>query len=938
MYNETTPTVSGTDGTNVEIYTDYTTLAEYNLTNPTTFSAISKTGNTITATANGTDNISGDSWNTDTIGTKSTTTTTGLNTQSTNSAGSKRTTTNNVDFKKGAFYHKNGNTMSIATSGTETYEDHCAPVLIATYTGQELHAEPGANPSTTQKEYDSHNFIEFVYSEEVSIPQPSGTGNISSSDVNIQSSNTLGNNTSPTGLSIAGLAEFTGGSLSTGSTDTSNQSVNALYRNFSLTAGGTEADQTHRVRLSIAGYVDGTTSLNGKTHHNWIGYINNANTPSGTVTPLSGVTDVSAKKNPIDKTITTTVNSAISNLYSPWDVSPPVFAKFATTQESWNQPSTQKEIISYSGNQFVETIDIHFFDNTPNYSSSENRWKSGGDFRTDGWYQNGTTFIPGSFIDTYGGSRFNTGANQTSGGIRSTSLIKVNEVLKIFYKNTSTEIPTDGFSQKVSNEIILGTSSSYGSETKRPGGLDTPYISLKLLNQDVSMKSDFEITYDENIDNPITDLAGNRMRTVNKKEAHSIFFPYLIFSLAPIGNDELFVLFSTKMDTDNLSEIPKNLKLSFTGTDPLQIDTTEPAKVLVDTDRATGFVVKLTRDVTYADIVKPSEGTGIETVLSPLSISGEAIKMTGSSLYARTTAFPLSTFAINAITPLYAYDNRPMNDGSGYFGTSPFDSEIPYVARLFDGSGSTGNTVLANEDIQLEYSVIPDGETTAIADELTLYIGINPSANSISNEYNDITGEDSRVWLPEIVKIISNHANENNVETISKINNHSAPLDILVNSSYNWNAGDQFQFLFSIDGKTIDHDNDALTPPIPLFALNLKDPKNLASIDLWSLDIADIATQAGGVTILNNVINTNVNEKTRLEVDVKKAGNLTIQVMTIDGNIVKTLHRGRTSEGLHYYHWDGKNGAGDAVARGMYFIRVVGPGIDETRKVMAVKD
>ena len=40
---------------------------------------------------------------------------------------------------------------------------------------------------------------------------------------------------------------------------------------------------------------------------------------------------------------------------------------------------------------------------------------------------------------------------------------------------------------------------------------------------------------------------------------------------------------------------------------------------------------------------------------------------------------------------------------------------------------------------------------------------------------------------------------------------------------------------------------------------------------------------------------------------------------------------------MHYYHWNGTNNSGNAVARGIYFIRVVGPGIDETRKVMVVK-
>jgi flagellar hook assembly protein FlgD len=59
--------------------------------------------------------------------------------------------------------------------------------------------------------------------------------------------------------------------------------------------------------------------------------------------------------------------------------------------------------------------------------------------------------------------------------------------------------------------------------------------------------------------------------------------------------------------------------------------------------------------------------------------------------------------------------------------------------------------------------------------------------------------------------------------------------------------------------------------------------------------------------------------------------------MTLDGNVVRRLAKGRASAGTHYYKWNGSNNAGAPVARGIYFVRVSGKGIDETRKVMVVK-
>ena len=46
---------------------------------------------------------------------------------------------------------------------------------------------------------------------------------------------------------------------------------------------------------------------------------------------------------------------------------------------------------------------------------------------------------------------------------------------------------------------------------------------------------------------------------------------------------------------------------------------------------------------------------------------------------------------------------------------------------------------------------------------------------------------------------------------------------------------------------------------------------------------------------------------------------------------------GNRAAGDYTASWDGKNRGGRAVSRGMYFIRVVGPEIDEIRKVMIVK-
>jgi hypothetical protein len=106
----------------------------------------------------------------------------------------------------------------------------------------------------------------------------------------------------------------------------------------------------------------------------------------------------------------------------------------------------------------------------------------------------------------------------------------------------------------------------------------------------------------------------------------------------------------------------------------------------------------------------------------------------------------------------------------------------------------------------------------------------------------------------------------------------------------------------------------------------------------FGFSIRELLTQRSGVTILNNVIDPTKGERTRLNYILSDAGQVTVTVFTLDGDVVQVLQRGRQNPGDYTVNWDGRNRAGNAVARGIYFIRIVAPGIDEIRKVMVVKD
>ena len=132
--------------------------------------------------------------------------------------------------------------------------------------------------------------------------------------------------------------------------------------------------------------------------------------------------------------------------------------------------------------------------------------------------------------------------------------------------------------------------------------------------------------------------------------------------------------------------------------------------------------------------------------------------------------------------------------------------------------------------------------------------------------------------------------------------------------------------------------------PPDLFAARLNIPLGAEIPEDWyqrvrpfSYGIRNVTLQRGGATILNNVINPNNGERTYIRYHLMKSGRVTVQVFTLDGTLVKILRRESRSAGEWVDSWDGTNNGGRVVARGMYFIRVVGPDIDEIRKVMVVK-
>ncbi|MGP1521686.1 MAG: FlgD immunoglobulin-like domain containing protein [Treponema sp.] len=881
-------------------------------------------------------------------------------------------------------------------------EDRCPPVLAAVYIGQEPHTV------SSQPKYDAHNFIEFRYSEPVFIDGISDNPAIAVDEKYIRATDTLGNIATDSAKNITevkGIASFSNGKLDTGKHGGTSGSVHAVYRTSAMrvTTLPVTDKRECRVRISVAGWVDGSVTVGGTSVHNWIGYINEALAPSGSAVPVY----TQPSPNPLNTANVRTREPSASDplkewekldaqfkpkIYASsavglsevgsWDTSPPVFAKASDDSAKWlDLANTSKEITAYSASsQFADKIEFHFFDNTPNYASTALWWQTAGALISNpGW----NVVSPPDRYDSYGGSRF-TGSNRTMGGIRACTLPAPGEVKDVFIfdaEKPEFNASLQKFSgadaaypltlvQKAENEAIFGSLPSGFSEQ------DSLYLQLRISPPSAPLKFPvteiFTVGY-RGIDTAlngghITDLAGNLMKSCADAKSIDASPPNIALTAAPVGLKQIYVLFTSQIDTrpETLAKIPGNLELiDRPAGSTIQIDSAVPARVRTDTKNGTGIIVSLTESVTY-------------NLLTTAKLRVKKDTDNLIHIYPKIGVYPtfeghkhvISDFAVNIIRPLFAYDERKLDDGTSGFVTAGIYGGTSQAVRLFDGSGTPGNTVLEKEDITVHLAVenVLPGDTSAPTN-LELYMENNPNPASVSVNLNKATNLGSRIWLPAITGLPSgavsglsvlspeeNPCSSNEVIPLSptvpngfkyefKLFNN--PLTVPVPSKFlNYPDGSRAEFLFALKNGSnyilIDHDCDdggsSPTPKIPLYALRLKDPNDPASIDLWSFDISAIKKQAGGVSILNNVINVETGEKCTIAVTAEKAGSLSVMVMTLDGDVVKVLYSGHAEKGEHLYRWNGTNKNGEAVARGMYFIRVLGPGIDETRKVMAIKE
>lgn len=697
------------------------------------------------------------------------------------------------------------------TSGSETYVlDHTGPVLVQVRTGQETHD----TSLTAQKAYDSHNFIEFIYSESVNFGNTSdandtdklntadwipayeaGTSATPNTPQNIKVSSSLGYLSENGSLTFAGLNQtIEKGKIKTASTGTSTQDVNAFYR-----------QSTHSIKYSLAGYADNVETngtINGD-YINWAGYIDSETSlPNGTVTfnstPENLVTDCATDSdgttplynhqimNKPDLEVNN--NEEAGTNYGVWDLQPPVFVKAHKKGEDNDQD--YYEAIGNGDGSTLNRIEIHISDNP---SSLTNEISKNGIWLTRyGWASSiePSTALSPAADKLIGGARPYGTSDTTSGGLRYCTILNQENAFK--YSDKITLSPNKEFVSITSGASASYFVSSTDNRNEIPTEKDNTYINLELSDTNLPYETSFTISYNDS-NSYITDLAGNRLRNPDAGIMNTVDRtpPDFKITFAPIGSNKLLLIFVKKL-TNNIQYYQKNSEgiyeekhiTDFEQTIPycfeigkitdnsfdsketdLQIDTSEPATKIdsCSNDYYTAIELTLTRPVTLEDVkncyirLKEVDNDHIRSKDILTNLEGSYVSFIQDDIgnYMQMyQAHALSDFASGIIDPLYAYnDDLEYNEENI---SENLYSSGSWAIHDWNEEQKNYGTLIAQKPVTVIANIDENNLTSDTAGlpefSLRMYFSTpSPDADSQSEKFNsDIPENKLRLWMPTI--------------------------------------------------------------------------------------------------------------------------------------------------------------------------------------------
>jgi len=391
--------------------------------------------------------------------------------------------------------------------------------------------------------------------------------------------------------------------------------------------------------------------------------------------------------------------------------------------------------------------------------------------------------------------------------------------------------------------------------------------------------------------------------------------PVIAYTLAVTGKAQIFLRFSEPVYA-NAGTNTALTSVDFTISGGNNQTVTSVVPVSSSGNGYTEILLNLSAAIAASDIATPETITMSAGQDNPTVAPSPVVNPPGSpgvpaahSLYSsahRITDVGLGPPGAGMIEPVYAWDQTIRDPTLGGIG----------LISKFDGS-----EFLAPQNITIQANV--NGALGGHG--LSLWIDSKPSARFVSNG----------LWLPPFNE--SNYSGLVPYPDTGADNSASGPVSpggqlenwVIPSSNSNIYNHANLQFFFQ---------DSTVSPPLYYGRMtDANSPTWYLNVRPWTIEILHVISQRANVTILNNVINPDKGQKASLYYTLPSANLVTITVFDLSGNVVAILYRGQLAAGDHSTTWNGTNQQGRAVARGIYFMRVVASGIDEYRKVLVVR-
>ena len=834
--------------------------------------------------------LSPNTWNTDATGTSL-----GAGAASTDRAGTHQTLTPDLTLEKGLFYSTTGNpvinydaanyngaTLSARYTATT---DRARPVLLAVSASQAAKAFPPATPQ------DGHNGYNATWSEPVTLDATSLTGStIASGASNVRSANGFGDSytTDGTTVQVTGMFTYPGtlyrstrswGAANAGAdpTATQNDATNAKSGNSVFRA--TSYDAT----VYVSGYSTGTG-----TSEYWDGFWYDATNPNGktfSVPPAFAGNVTDSAGNPVEDSnivwnypfaipADPKVDLKVTQVGQGWELEAPQFAPYTLTPGSY-------EVVpkANSSPDKIDEVQFHILSNTLH---SLQIWDSAASPDNTNTVHFGVR--DSSLTQFHVGFRLRTTTESTFDGSHNLQLDNVPP----YVDNTA-----------VSNDLFNGGPPPLaGFSTGNDG-----YFTLKLSGVSANWKPtvNYRFFYDR-YQGMATNLTGQLLGSTPSDGYLAIDRtpPYLALTLTGKDMDRIYAQFSRQVKvTDPLGSGNFENVLKLTGSSNSSNKITKMEFLDGDSNLFQQAFLYLQKPFDPSDFISSrlaavDLGSGVSSVVS------------GTNNMDTTVNYPVSFLGLNIAEPIWA------SDGKG--------GELNQTATAHVIHDFTGAEPLTSRDIELQAKVY-GGDKTPLLNQLPLrmYYDLNVPSGLVANN----------LWLPtglysSLPGLVPSQANGETryLDPASQSSNGSLKNYLVPGNDPELLNGSSLEFIFRLGSLYIVH------------GTNNSDPRELS---VWKAPLKAIKTQKNGMTILNNVIDPTKGQQTQVFYTMAKSGVITVQVFALDGSLVRVLQSGRQAPGDYSVYWDGKNSTGEVVARGVYFIRVIAPSIDETRNVLVIK-